>query len=187
VRPHSYKRFSSCSSSKRAATQDEKGSMVEAGPKVTPTMTVPSAIDWVGFDWYCQPISKIEETLATLESVTGSHQELFLLPQATPLRACGSKPGYQTDADLAELQWNYVDLAKRHPRVTGLMSFGLWVESTPVTNLPRTMDAHERIAAQALARSHKLKSWLRCLRPNVPAGCGIRPQGVKLPVKSSRP
>ncbi|MFC7723276.1 hypothetical protein [Nonomuraea recticatena] len=125
--------------------------MVEAGPKVTSAMRVPPEVDWVGFDWYCRSAAEIEPTLNTLESITAPDQELFLMPQAAPLKACGTKPGYQTDAELADLQWDYVKLAERHPRVTGLMGFGLWVEQTPVSRLPRTIDAHERIAARLLA------------------------------------
>lgn len=124
--------------------------MVEAGPKVTSAMRVPPEVDWVGFDWYCRTTLEIEPTLQTLESITKPGQELFLMPQAAPLKACGSKAGYQSDADLAKLQWDYVALAKRHPRVTGLMTFGLWVESTPVSNVPATIDAHERIAGRIL-------------------------------------
>ncbi|GAA1560777.1 hypothetical protein GCM10009789_12570 [Kribbella sancticallisti] len=129
---------------------DKPVMMVEAGPKVTDTMVVPADVDWVGFDWYCEPIDRIERTLRTLESRTTETQRLFLLPQTTPLKACGTRPGYQTDAELTVLQRQYADLAARHPRVIGLMGFGLWVEATPASSLPLTLDVHERFAARIL-------------------------------------
>jgi hypothetical protein len=126
--------------------------LVEAAYKVDDAMVVPHEVDWVGFDWYCQPTTEVERVLRKLESRAAGGQGIFLFPQATPLRACGAKPGYGTDAELAALQWEYLRLAERHPRVVGLMSFGLWVEDTPVSRLPATIDAHERIAGQILAR-----------------------------------
>lgn len=121
--------------------------MVEAGPKVTSSMTIPSEVDWVGFDWYCKSVTEVEQTLRTLESRITPEQRVFLFPQATPLPACGDKVGYQTDAELSKLQWDYIDLARSHPKVLGLMSFGLWVEKTSASQVPRTIDTHERIAA----------------------------------------
>jgi hypothetical protein len=126
--------------------------LVEAAYKVDDAMVVPREVDWVGFDWYCQPTTEVEQVLRELESRATGGQGIFLFPQAAPLRDCGAKPGYGTDPELAALQWEYLRLAERHPRVVGLMSFGLWVEDTPVSRLPATIDAHERIAGQILAR-----------------------------------
>jgi hypothetical protein len=139
--------------------------MVEAGPKVTTSMRVPPEVDWVGFDWYCRTTAEIEPTLRVLESVADSGQQLFLMPQTTPLAACGTKAGYQTDAELAALQEDYVRLAARHPRVTGLMGFGLGVETTLPSQLPRTLDAHERIAARLLAASSPMRRATPGRRP----------------------
>ncbi|MFE3450264.1 hypothetical protein ACFXJ8_15135 [Nonomuraea sp. NPDC059194] len=101
-------------------------------------------------DWYCKSATEIERTLLTLESKT-PEQRLFLSPQATPLPACGDKAGFQTDADLSELQWDYFDLARSQPRVLGLMSFGLWVAQTSASQVPQTIDGHERIAARVMS------------------------------------
>jgi hypothetical protein len=131
---------------------DKKVMLVEAAYKVNAQMVVPPEVDWVGFDWYCQPVTAIEPVLRTLESRTAPSQGLFLFPQAAPLKSCGTKAGYRNDAELAALQWDYLQLAARHPRVIGLMSFGLWVEDTPVARLAATIDAHERIANQIIAR-----------------------------------
>ena len=125
--------------------------MIEAGYQVTPTFRVPSEVDWVGFDWYCQePAGQIERTLTTLEARLAPHQEIFLLPEAAPLAACGGAPGHATDADTARLAWEYLRLAERHPRVVGLMSFGFWVSGYEASQLPQTVDAHERIAARII-------------------------------------
>lgn len=128
----------------KATFPDKRVMMVEAAPSVTPDLTVPAEVDWVGFDQYCDSISDVETTLTTLESAAEG-KDLFLLPQAAPLKACGSKPGHSSDADLAALQGDYLELARQHPRVVGLMTFGLWVEGTQASQLPRTIDAHERI------------------------------------------
>ncbi|MEW9547765.1 hypothetical protein [Nonomuraea sp. NPDC050783] len=146
----SYQDLRTSAQAVKATFPDAPVMMVEASTKVNSALRVPPEVDWVGFDWYCRTGAEIEPMLRTLESVTGPEQKLFLMPQAAPLKACGSKAGYQSDADLAELQWDYVDLARRHPRVIGLLAFGLWVESTPVSRLPRTIEAHERIAAKLL-------------------------------------
>jgi hypothetical protein len=123
--------------------------MIEAGYKVTSGFTAPAEVDWVGFDWYCQePAGQIERTLTTLESRLAPHQEVFLLPEAAPLPACGGAAGHATDADTARIAWEYLQLAERHPRVVGLMTFGLWVSGHDASQLPRTVDSHERIAAR---------------------------------------
>jgi hypothetical protein len=124
--------------------------LVEAGYKV-PTMTVPDEVDWVGFDEYCEPVSYVEQLLNELEPKLAAHQQVFLFPQAAPLRACAGKAGYSTDADIARLQWDYLALAERRPRVGGLMTFGLWVEGAAAAQLPATVDAHERIMARIIA------------------------------------
>ncbi|GAA0955410.1 hypothetical protein GCM10009558_073080 [Virgisporangium aurantiacum] len=131
------------------ATFDKPVMLVEAGYKV-PTITVPDNVDWVGFDDYCKPIGEIESILRTLIDRTPGGQRLFLMPQAAPLPSCPSR--HRTDAELAQLQWDYANLAERYPRVGGLMTFGLWVEGTQPPQLPRTIDAHERIAARTIAR-----------------------------------
>ncbi len=125
--------------------------LVEAGYQVS-TIEVPAEVDWVGFDEYCKPVATVEGILNTLEARTRPEQKLFLFPQAAPLGMCGGAPGYGTDEELARLQWDYLALAERHPRVAGLMTFGVWVEGTSPSQLPATTDAHERIAARITTR-----------------------------------
>ncbi|MQA75515.1 MAG: hypothetical protein GEU88_14435 [Solirubrobacterales bacterium] len=119
--------------------------MVEAGPQVTPSLRVPRQVDWVGFDWYCQPFSTIRRTLATLKHGIHRKQRLFLVPEAAPLEACGGAPGHATDAEIAGLQFDYFRLAKRNPRVIGLLAFGFWTSGYGSAQLPRTVAAHEEI------------------------------------------
>jgi len=124
--------------------------MVEAGPAVTETLQVPSQVDWVGVDWYCQEMSVVEAKLAILERRTAAAQRLWLLPEAAPLAACGGKPGHATDAEIAALQYRYLELAERHPRVLGLLAFGFWTSGHDSADLPRTVAAHRAIAARVI-------------------------------------
>jgi hypothetical protein len=135
--------------------------MIEAGPEITPSLVIPSGVDWVGFDWYCQPFSTVQQTLGTLEDLTArTGQGLFLLPEDAPLSACEGVSGHETDADIAALQWDYCNLAVANPRVIGLMNFGFWVSpawqngGAGAASLPLTVDSNERVAARILAAGH---------------------------------
>jgi hypothetical protein len=135
----------------------KKVMMIEAGPKVTSALVIPSAVDWVGFDWYCQPFTTIQQKLSTLESVTASSgQGLFLVPEDAPQANCASVAGHQTDADIAAIQRQYYNLAVQNPRVIGLLNFGFWTSpawtgGSGSASLPLTVDSNERIAARILA------------------------------------
>ncbi len=126
--------------------------MVEAGPKLTDSLVVPPEVDWVGFDWYCQPFSAISAKLAILERRTSARQGMFLMPEAAPLKECGGKPGHRTDAEIAALQWSYFNLAEAHPRVIGLLAFGFWTSGYGSAQLPLTVAAHRQIAARIIRR-----------------------------------
>jgi hypothetical protein len=135
---------------------DKKVMMIEAGPEVTSSLVIPSAVDWVGFDWYCQPFTTIQQKLSTLESVTASGQGLFLVPEDAPQANCASVAGHKTDADIAAIQQQYYNLAVSNPRVIGLMNFGFWTSpawtsGSGSASLPLTVDANERVAARILA------------------------------------
>jgi hypothetical protein len=125
--------------------------MVEAGPQVSPSLQVPRSVDWVGFDWYCQPFSTVERTLATLTSRIHPGQKLFLVPEAAPLEACGGAPGHATDPEIAALQYDYFDLARSNPRVIGLLAFGFWTSGFSPPELPRIVAAHTDIFSRITA------------------------------------
>jgi hypothetical protein len=136
----------------------KKVMMIEAGPEITSSYVVPSGVDWVGFDWYCQPFSTVQQTLSTLESLTASTgQGLFLMPEDAPLSACAGVTGHETDSDIAALQQDYYNLAVASPRVIGLLNFGFWVSpawengGAGAASLPLTVDSNERVAARILA------------------------------------
>jgi hypothetical protein len=154
--------------------------MVEAGPQVSGSLQVPSSIDWVGFDWYCRPFSDVRRTLATLSARTTATQSLFLVPEAAPLQACGGAPGHATDAEIAPLQYEYLQLAVENPRVIGLLAFGFWTSGHGSAQLPLTVAAHEdiysRIAgkpvkfakrAAKIASRGRVKVRLRCPAANI--------------------
>ncbi|HEY7122224.1 MAG TPA: hypothetical protein VH329_06660 [Solirubrobacterales bacterium] len=122
--------------------------MVEAGPQVSSSLQVPTSVDWVGFDWYCQPFTDVNRTLHTLTGRIHPNQSLFLLPEAAPLQACGGSAGHATDAQIAPLQFNYLHLAQSNPRVIGLLAFGFWTSGYGSAQLPQTVAAHEQIYRQ---------------------------------------
>ena len=140
--------------------------MVEAGPKVTDSLVVPPEVDWVGFDWYCQPFSAVASKLGTLERRTAAHQRLFLVPESAPLQACGGKPGHRTDAEIASLQWDYFRLAEAHPRVLGLLAFGFWTSGYGSADLPLTVAAHRQIAARVIRPPAGTLPTARAAPPN---------------------
>jgi hypothetical protein len=78
--------------------------MVEAGPEITPTLSIPASADWVGFDWYCQPFTTTEQKLATLQPLlpAGSGQRIFLLPENAPLSACAGASSLPLTVDANE-------------------------------------------------------------------------------------
>jgi hypothetical protein len=134
--------------------------MIEAGPKVTSVLSIPASVDWIGFDWYCQPFTTIQAKLSTLEALipASSPQRFFLVPEDAPLPACAGVAGHTTDANIAALQQEYFDLAQQNPRVVGLMNFGFWTSppwttagGTGASELPLTVNANERVAARILA------------------------------------
>jgi hypothetical protein len=122
--------------------------MVEAGPQVTSSLQVPAAVDWVGFDWYCQPFSTVERTLSTLTGRINPNQSLILLMESAPLPECGGAPGHATDAQIAALQSEYFRLATGNPRVIGLLAFGFWTSGLGSAQLPLTVTTHEAIYRQ---------------------------------------
>jgi hypothetical protein len=119
--------------------------MVEAGPMVTATLQIPAAVDWVGFDWYCQPFSTVEHTLATLSGRIHPNQSLYLLMESAVLPECGGQAGHATDAQIAALQNEYFRLAQSNPQVIGLLAFGFWTSGLSSAQLPLTVAAHEAI------------------------------------------
>jgi hypothetical protein len=134
--------------------------MIEAGPKVTSSLKIPSSVDWAGFDWYCQPFTTIKAKLATMLSLVpaSSPQRFFLMPDDAPVPACAGIAGHTTDGNIAAIQRASLTLAEQNPRVIGLLNFGFWTSaawtakgSTGASELPQTVDADERAAAQILA------------------------------------
>jgi hypothetical protein len=127
----------------------------EAGPAVTNAFHVPDQVDWVSFDWYCQPATRIDATLSTLERQVPDRagRNLFLFAEVTPI--CTG----QTDQSLAAGLDQYRRTAEAHPRVAGIVLFGPWTgvgttspppgQPTP-SQYPMSTDAQERLAARIL-------------------------------------
>ncbi|MEV6242112.1 hypothetical protein [Lentzea sp. NPDC051838] len=133
---------------------DKKVMLIEAGPKVDDSFSVPADVDWVGFDEYCSGYDQIEARMTKLEE-RAPGKELFVLPEAAPQSWCAGK----TDADLESTQYMYMALVQQHPQFVGMMVFGPWTgvgpaatgPGTPVpSKFPRATDAQERVAALVL-------------------------------------
>jgi hypothetical protein len=119
-----------------------------AAPSVTASVPIPKSVDWVGFDQYCVPMSTVETTLKTLEQATAQRPDIQLFVYTESARnLCGTT---KSDAAIAALQWQYYELALRHPRVAGLLPFGLWTSEPSLSPLGKTIDAQQRIAARII-------------------------------------
>ncbi len=112
---------------------------------------IPAKVDWVGFDLYCSPIGAVEGLLSTLEGRLTGTQRTFLIPESLPnIPGCGA--GHDTDAALAAIQWDYFNLARRHPSVIGMMNWGIWVAGPSFPAFPQMGEAQQRIANAVLFR-----------------------------------
>jgi hypothetical protein len=127
----------------------------EAGPAVTSAFHVPDQVDWVSFDWYCQPMSTINSVTSTLERQVPDRagRELFLFAEVTPI--CAG----QNDQTLAAGLSQYRQIGEAHPRVAGIILFGPWTGVGPnqppagmptPSQYPLSTDAQERLAARIL-------------------------------------
>jgi hypothetical protein len=132
----------------RAAFPGRIVMMTMDGPSVIADhRRIPTGIDWVGFDWYCQGHDQIASTLATLESrLESPYQRTYLVPES----ATGVCPG-SSDASIADAQSSYMNIAAGDPRVTYLMNFGWWFspayggDMNPLADLPRTAQVQRGI------------------------------------------
>ena len=111
--------------------------VVFAVPSFKPDFVAPAGADWLGFDAY-QDIGEVARHLAFLKGKLLPHQELFLVPQSFLNKAAPS------DKALAELNWEYYDLARSEPRVIGLLNYGLFTDAKP-PDLPLTLAAQRKI------------------------------------------
>ncbi len=162
--------------------------MVEAGPQVSASYQVPASVDWVGFDWYCQPFSTIQTTLATLGGRIHAGQALWLVAESAPLAACGGAAGHATDAEIAALQLQYLALAESDPRVIGILAFGFWTSGYGSAQLPKTVAAHQQIFSRlvkpeapaeiARQRGRLSRKGVASVRVGCPAASGVSCSGT---------
>ena len=130
----------------KASFPTKKVMMNLAAPSVSATVPIPKSVDWVAFDQYCAPMTTVENTLRTLETATSSRPDVQLFIYTEAARTlCGTT---KSDAAIASLQWSYYNLALKHPRVAGILPFGMWTSEPTFSNIPLTVDAEQRIAAR---------------------------------------
>ena len=118
--------------------------VVHATPSLSSTLYTPARADWVGFDHY-GPLPEVVGYLNTLRASLSPSQKLWLVPQSFLTHA------YASDAALARANWEYYDLARSDPRISGLLNFGLWTHQQPAT-IPQTLAAQRAIGQDLLRR-----------------------------------
>jgi hypothetical protein len=118
---------------------------------------IPTGVDLVGFDWYCQPQALLATTLKAMAgNLPTPYQQLFLVPEAAP----GLCDATTTDADIAKRQAMYKALADSDVRVTYLMNFGWWLglndlgsDDHPFVDLPETAARQQALGAAIIGTS----------------------------------
>ncbi|MFG2820464.1 hypothetical protein ACGFX4_13640 [Kitasatospora sp. NPDC048365] len=108
-----------------------------------PTAVIPTGVDLVGFDHYCQGRAVIRTELTQLESkLTSPGQHVVLFPESlvNGLWGCGAA----TDATLAAANAEYRAIAAADPRVVYLEGFR-WLGPEHPTSLPLTVRAQQAI------------------------------------------
>ena len=111
--------------------------VVFAVPSLKPDFVLPAKADWVGFDDY-NDMKQVAEHLNFLKSKLHTHQRLFLVPQSFLNTTA------KNDESLAQLNWDYYNLARSEPLVIGLLNFGLFTHAT-ASELPLTLEAQREI------------------------------------------
>lgn len=110
---------------------------------------VPSNADWIGVDHYCASTEQLEAKIGILEGLMVGKQRQFLLPESDLVQCPGD-----TDATLASRQQMYVDVARRHPSVIGILNFRNWADQStianPLSSLPLTVGRQQQIGASIL-------------------------------------
>ncbi len=106
--------------------------LVYSAGAITNTLQVPTNIDFVGFDHY-GPMDQVTSILQTLKTRITPAQKVMLVAQSYPARG-------ETDAQLADLNEQYYQLAEGDSRVIGILNFGMWVDGRAnFTLLPQTV------------------------------------------------
>ncbi|MFJ9610578.1 hypothetical protein ACIRS1_29970 [Kitasatospora sp. NPDC101176] len=110
------------------------------------TAPIPSAVDIVGFDYYCVGRGEIQPRLANLKTFLSSpDQHLMLFPESTNEdRIADNCYPNRTDADVAAFNAEYRAIAAQDPRVVYLQNFR-WLGPDQPTKVPLTVAAQQRI------------------------------------------
>lgn len=115
----------------------------EVSPYEAPDLGYFADLDVVAFDHYVASsnFGEIETMLAELKRVY-PNKPVMLVPQTY-------FEGTKNDAETAEINWKFYDLALKDPAVVGLFNFGLWSFSKPET-VPLTLKVQKLIGKSML-------------------------------------
>ncbi|MFE7639842.1 hypothetical protein ACFU7Z_38030 [Kitasatospora sp. NPDC057518] len=110
------------------------------------TAPIPSTVDIVGFDYYCEGRGEIQRLLANLKTFLSSpDQHLMLFPESTnEYRVADGCYSGKTDADIAAYNVEYRAIAAQDPRVVYLQNFR-WLGPDQPNKVPLTVAAQKRI------------------------------------------
>ncbi|POH58252.1 hypothetical protein [Arthrobacter glacialis] len=113
---------------------------------------IPQQVDWLGFDHYSLGEYELDRAALRLDEMTEATDRTFLMPPNVhsyidEVEGANSTPA--RDAAVADYQRMYLRVAASHPKVIGLLSFGLWVEYPPTLpeDVPITTNFQKQVGA----------------------------------------
>ncbi|MFD7154418.1 hypothetical protein ACFV9C_07465 [Kribbella sp. NPDC059898] len=87
---------------------------------------VPAAVDWLGMDAYSMDAATIEAAATRLDEMTlDPTDRTYMFPPNVP----DTWNGFTTEQQVIGKQYEYLATANRHPKLTALLNFGLWVNT----------------------------------------------------------
>lgn len=87
---------------------------------------VPAQVDWLGMDAYSMDAAQIEASAVRLDEMTlDSADRTYMFPPNVP----DTWNGFTTEQQVISKQYEYLATANRHPKLTALLNFGLWVNT----------------------------------------------------------
>jgi hypothetical protein len=87
---------------------------------------VPAEVDWLGMDHYTMDAAQIEASAVRLDEMTlDPSDRTYMFPPNVP----DVWNGFTTEQQVLTKQYEYLEVANRHPKMIALLNFGLWVNT----------------------------------------------------------
>lgn len=88
--------------------------------------SVPTDVDWLGMDHYTMDAAQIERSALRLDEMAlGATDRTYMFPPNVP----DVWNGFTTEQQILTKQYEYLQVANRHPKMIALLNFGLWVNT----------------------------------------------------------